>query len=358
MASSSGGRGSSVQVAAPLQDGIGNCRENLTQCQQQRLGGRHLEGRPILGEQPTFKDAGFVPADRLPERIGDGALQPSIVLYWNKVRVIRPEPGQHVRMNVAVEVVHQERAEHRDANFFIKLIEQVLEVHAGGDVSALPQDIDQFSPRPHFVVAPSSARLPEDVPKDAAEYSRIRHGVPHEAGQEFVGVNHRQLSALLCRMHIHAFGLEAWAEVVPVGERWKKHDALPVRETSADEAADGAAEKILVLIELHDVIAWGSVRHHSIPGLVLLRVKLTVHGTWSFLAALSGGMSEIPRIQYRDPTASSDQKQAGIVSGFSSARGKGAPRFLYSAKKLNCYRVLHAAFGSRRYSSDCTTLMR
>src|SRR6267143_118420 len=138
MASSCGGRGSRVQVAAPLQHGISHCREKLAQCQQQRLGGRHLEGRPIAGEQPTLKDAGFVRADRLPERIGYGALQPSIVLHWNKVRVIRPEPGQHVGMNVAVEVVHQERAEDRNVNFFGKLIEQVLEVHAGGDVHAIP----------------------------------------------------------------------------------------------------------------------------------------------------------------------------------------------------------------------------
>jgi len=42
-------------------------------------------------------------------------------------------------------------------------------------------------------------------------------------------------------------------------------------------------------------------------------VKVTVHGTLSFLAAFSGGVSEIPGIQCRDPTASSDQKQAGIV---------------------------------------------
>ncbi|MBZ5655417.1 MAG: hypothetical protein LAO56_09060 [Acidobacteriia bacterium] len=72
--SSSGGPCGGVQIAAPLQDGISNCRENLTQCQQQRLGARHAEGRPIIGEQPSFKHAGFVRADRLPERIGYGAL--------------------------------------------------------------------------------------------------------------------------------------------------------------------------------------------------------------------------------------------------------------------------------------------
>jgi hypothetical protein len=57
-----------------LQDGISNRRENLTQCQQQRLGTRHVKGRPIIGEQPTFKDTGFVRANRLPKRIGYNSL--------------------------------------------------------------------------------------------------------------------------------------------------------------------------------------------------------------------------------------------------------------------------------------------
>jgi hypothetical protein len=98
-------------------------------------------------------------------------------------------------VNVTVEVIHQVGTEHRDADFPIKLIEQVLEVHAGGDVPALPQDIDHFSPHTHSLVAPSSARLSDDVPEDAGEYRRIRHGAPHKVGQEFVGINHRQLSA-------------------------------------------------------------------------------------------------------------------------------------------------------------------
>src|SRR5712664_1645621 len=210
-------------------------------------------------------------------------------------------------MNVAVEVVHQERAEDRNVNLFGKLIEQVLEVHAGGDVPALPQDIDHFSPHPHFFVAPSSPRLSDDLPEDAWEYSRIRHAVPHEAGQEFLGVNHHQLSAFLCRLHIDALGLEAWAEGIPVGDRRHQDDAFSVRETSAGKPADGAAEKILVLIELHDVIAGGGVGHHSIPGLtfphpVRFMVKLTVHG--SCLRSKNGRTDQawqaVPHQTYRE----------------------------------------------------------
>src|SRR5262249_8629827 len=146
------------------------------------------------------------------------------------------------------------------------------------------QDIDHFSPHTYILVAPSSACLSEDVPEDGVEYRRIRHGVPHEAGQAFVGVNHRQLSTFLCRMHIHPLGFEAWADAVPVGERRHQYDALSVRESRAGEPADGAVEKILILIELHDVIAWDGVRHHSIPRLKFphaarFTVMLRVHWT-------------------------------------------------------------------------------
>jgi hypothetical protein len=88
-------------------------------------------------------------------------------------------------------------------------------------------------------------------------------------GQEFIGVNHHQLSAFLCRFDIHAFGLEPCAKAVPVGERRHQDDALSVRETSTGEPTDGAVKKILVLVELHNVIAWGGVRHHCIPGLTV-----------------------------------------------------------------------------------------
>jgi hypothetical protein len=124
------------------------------------------------------------------------------------------------------------------------------------------------------LVSPSGARLCDDVREDAAEYRRIRQGAAHEAGQEFVGVTHCQLSAFLCRMHIHALGLEAWAEGVPVGDRWKEHDALAVRETSTGVPADSAVKKLLILVELHDVIARGGVRHDFIPGLTVHHHRL------------------------------------------------------------------------------------
>src|SRR5437868_6118814 len=98
------------------------------------------------------------------------------------MRVIRPEPGQHVRMHFAVEVVHEERAEDRDVMLSCELIEQIFEVHAGGDVPALPKDIDHLSPPTDFLVAASSPRLSDHVRGETEEYRRIRHGVAHEAG--------------------------------------------------------------------------------------------------------------------------------------------------------------------------------
>jgi hypothetical protein len=59
-----------------------------------------------------------------------------------------------------------------------------------------------------------------------------------------------------------------------MGQRRHQDDALPVRDRSASEPADSPVEKILVLVELHDVIAWGGIPHHSIPGLTVRLVML------------------------------------------------------------------------------------
>ena len=72
-----------------------------------------------------------------------------------------------------------------------------------------------------------------------------------------------------------------------VGERWHQYDALSVRDSSAGEPADSAVEKIIVLIELHDVIAGGGVRHHSIPGLTFTHAA-------RFVAKLRGHLQLSP----------------------------------------------------------------
>jgi hypothetical protein len=59
-----------------------------------------------------------------------------------------------------------------------------------------------------------------------------------------------------------------------VGGRRKEYDALSVRETSADVPANSAVEKLLVLVELDDVIARRGVHHHLIPGLTVHHRRL------------------------------------------------------------------------------------
>jgi hypothetical protein len=75
-----------------------------------------------------------------------------------------------------------------------------------------------------------------------------------------------------------------------MGERWYEDDALSVRESAAGESADGAAEKILVLIELHDVVARAGVRQQSIPG---LRLCLGFHLT--FIVIMHGKFLQFER---------------------------------------------------------------
>src|SRR5215467_5768039 len=210
-------------------------------------------------------------------------------------------------MNVAVEVVHQEPAGDRDAIFLGDiLIEQVLEFHAGGDVPALPQDIDHLAPPPHSWLAPFGACLSNDVRGEAEEGRRMRHPVAHEAGQQLLGVKDRDLSALSCRFHVHALGLEACAPLVPVGKRRRQEEALPVGQGSNAEPADGATEKILILIQLHDVIGCGGVRQNSIPGPRLLKPStltliLAMHRSYLYLRR--------GRCSYREERACSARSQ-------------------------------------------------
>ena len=87
--------------------------------------------------------------------------------------------------------------------------------------------------------------------------------------QELVGVNDGELSTALRGLHIDAFGLQARAEGIPVGERRHQDDALAVGERGSGEATDGAIEKVLVLVELHDVIARCRVGQKTAPRLAL-----------------------------------------------------------------------------------------
>ena len=117
---------------------------------------------------------------------------------------------------------------------------------------------------------------------ETEEYRGVGHGVPHKPWQEFVGVHHRQLSPIPCRFHIHALSFEAWANGIPVGKRWHQYDALSVRDSGTGEPTDGAIEKVLVLIELHDVIARRGICKKSIPRFTSLyavhfTVELTLH---------------------------------------------------------------------------------
>ena len=50
-----------------------------------------------------------------------------------------------------------------------------------------------------------------------------------------------------------------------MGERWRQDDALSVLDSSTGRPADGAVEKIVVLIHLHEVLARVDPRHDLIP---------------------------------------------------------------------------------------------
>ena len=146
-----------------MQHGVSYKRENLTQCQEQRLSSRHVKRRRIAREELPFKDRGLVRADCLAERVGHGTLEPSIIFHGDQVRVVLPEPWQHASVHIAVKVIHQKRAEDRDIVRVGEVVEQILEVHAGGYVPSLPKDVDHFAPPAYLRVAARSAGPCDDV---------------------------------------------------------------------------------------------------------------------------------------------------------------------------------------------------
>src|SRR5262249_45770999 len=107
----------------------------------------------------------------------------------------------------------------------------------------------------------------------AKEGRRMRHTLAHEARQQLLCVKNRQLAALARPINVDALGFDAWAPRIPVGTRRHQDEALSVCQSGNTEPADRTTEKILILIQLHDVIRWSRVGQHSIPGRQHLRPR-------------------------------------------------------------------------------------
>src|SRR5829696_7737506 len=121
-----------------------------------------------------------------------------------------------------------------------ELVEQVLEVHAGGYVPSLPQEIHHFAPPANFRVTVRVACSCDDVSRETKEDWCVRHGTLHKTWQEFIGIDHRQLTTILCGLHIHALGLESGTKGIPMRTRGNENNALAIFECSRGKPTDRA----------------------------------------------------------------------------------------------------------------------
>ena len=87
----------------------------------------------------------------------------------------------------------------------------------------------------------------------------------HEPRQKLVGVNNTQLSAFLRALYVDPFRHQPRSKGIPVGQSGDENDAFAVRQRGRRKATDYAIEKVLVLVEMHDVIARGGVRQNVVP---------------------------------------------------------------------------------------------
>ena len=97
-------------------------------------------------------------------------------------------------------------------------------------------------------------------------------------GQELVRIDNGELSIALRGLYVHSLGFQAGSECLPVGGRGNEDHTLPVGNGASREATNGAIEKLLILVELHDVIARPCGGQKSVPRLVHVEraVRFTV----------------------------------------------------------------------------------
>src|SRR3954465_1622733 len=144
------------------------------------------------------------------------------------MRMVLPKPGQHARMHLAFEIVHDKGTEDRDFVLMGEPVELIFEAHAGRYVSLLPKNIHHLAPPTNFRIAACTARLRDDIPSEPQKYRRLRHSVPHKRGQQFIRVDDRELPVTHRGFYVYAFGLEAGPKRVPVRSRGHENDTFTV----------------------------------------------------------------------------------------------------------------------------------
>ncbi len=171
-------------------------------------------------------------------------------------------------MHLAVEIVHHERAKNGNLVVLGEAVELILQIHASRDVSLLPKHVYHFAPPSDFRIPCFPARFGNDIRRQTKEYRGIGHGVSHETWQKLVRVNDCELSTPLSILYVHALGFQTGTKCIPMGSGGHENDTLAIGNRASREPTNGAIEKLLVLIKLHDVIAGPSGGQEAVPRLV------------------------------------------------------------------------------------------
>ena len=153
-----------------------------------------------------------------------------------------------------------------------KVIELVFEIHAGGDVSLFPKDVDHFAPPANPRVAGVSPGPRNDLACQAKEHRRVGHRVPDKPWQQLIGVDDGELSSGLGGFDVHAFRFEPRAKSFPVRRGRHQNDAFAIGDCAGRESTDCAVEEVLILIKLDDMIARPCARQKPRPRLWLREV--------------------------------------------------------------------------------------
>jgi len=191
--------------------------------------------------------------ERIPESALDSLIQSVVVVHGNQVGVAAADLMQDAAMRVHVERVDAVRAEERDALSGQHFVPHLLELDGGLEV-VIPEQVHHLAEEANVQVP----RRPDGLQnrQDGRQERRpLRQAVPHEAGETLLGVGDDELPAAHGLGNLDSGRVETIADHPDMSRRSDDDRSPAVPQAGSKKVGDGAAEKLLIGIELHDVIA-------------------------------------------------------------------------------------------------------
>ena len=152
-----------------------------------------------------------------------------------------------------IEVPHRVAAEQFEIMRRRQLVPQRLQPDRRRFEAILPEEIDHFSVRSNAAVLPSATEFHQRGRDDMSERAGVRHVMRHEQLQRFLRVQRDKLPLTVEVVYVDSAGAQAGLDVRGMVRRRDHQREIALVETFAEKAADDAAQRIRIVVEMHAV---------------------------------------------------------------------------------------------------------